>query len=321
MLNSGTIIAERYEILEKIGSGGMADVYKARCHKLNRYVAIKVLKQEFSEDENFVGRFKVEAQSVGALTHANIVNVYDVGEENGIYYIVMELVEGITLKNYIDKKKKIEPKEAISIAIQVAQGIEAAHNHGIVHRDIKPQNIIISREGKVKVTDFGIATAATTNTINSNVMGSVHYISPERARGGYSDYKSDIYSFGIMLFEMLTGQVPFDGDSTVSIALKHIQSEVPSVLEFDSTIPNAVADIVAKCTKKRKENRYTDATALIVDLKKALIDPNGSFVDNKPNEEGVSETKTMLFSKDQMKEIKESAKQTPFNILPPQMTG
>ncbi|MEE0314612.1 MAG: protein kinase, partial [Butyrivibrio crossotus] len=191
MLRKGMFIAERYEILERIGSGGMSDVYKAKCHKLNRYVAIKVLKPEYSEDKTFVSKFKAEAQAAAGLMHANIVNVYDVGEENGIYYIVMELVEGITLKKYIEKKGVLGVREAVSIAIQVAQGIDAAHKHNIVHRDIKPQNIIISKEGKVKVTDFGIARAASSNTINSSVMGSVHYISPEQARGGYSDEKSD----------------------------------------------------------------------------------------------------------------------------------
>ena len=197
MLREGMFIADRYEILEKIGSGGMADVYKAKCHKLNRYVAIKVLKPEFCEDKTFVAKFRAEAQSAAGLVHSNIVSIYDTGEENGIYYIVMELVEGITLKKYIEKKGKLGVREAVSVAIQVAQGIEAAHKHHIVHRDIKPQNIIISKEGKVKVTDFGIARAASSNTINSSVMGSVHYISPEQARGGYSDEKSDIYSFGM----------------------------------------------------------------------------------------------------------------------------
>lgn len=309
MLKKGMLIADRYEIIEKIGSGGMSDVYRARCHKLNRFVAIKVLKQEFSEDENFVSKFRIEAQSVAGLTHANIVNVYDVGDEAGIYYIVMELVEGITLKNYIDKKGKLVPKEAVSIAIQVAQGIEAAHNHGIVHRDIKPQNIIISREGKVKVTDFGIARAASSNTINSNVMGSVHYISPEQARGGYSDYKSDIYSFGIMLFEMLTGRVPFEGDTTVSIALKHIQEEVPSVRDVDDTIPIAVSQIVEKCTRKRKENRYDSATELIVDLKKALVNPDVAIISGSVAGAAGADSKTVMITKEEIAQIENAAKQ------------
>ena len=205
MLRKGMFISDRYEIIDKVGSGGMSDVYKALCHKLNRYVAIKVLKTEFSEDKNFVSKFKIEAQSAAGLSHPNIVNVYDVGEDNGLHYIVMELIEGITLKKYIERKGKLAFKEAVSISIQVAQGIEAAHNNHIIHRDIKPQNIIISKEGKVKVTDFGIARAASTNTISSNAMGSVHYIPPEQAKGGFIDEKSDIYSLGITLYEMLTG--------------------------------------------------------------------------------------------------------------------
>jgi serine/threonine-protein kinase len=208
MLRKGMFISDRYEVIDKVGSGGMSDVYKAKDHKLNRYVAVKVLKQEFSEDKNFVSKFRVEAQSAAGLSHPNIVNVFDVGEDEGIYYIVMELIEGITLKRYIDRKGQLSVKEAVSILIQIAQGIEAAHNNHIIHRDIKPQNIIISKEGKVKVTDFGIARAASTNTISSNAMGSVHYISPEQAKGGFIDEKSDIYSLGITLYEMITGRVP-----------------------------------------------------------------------------------------------------------------
>ena len=208
MITIGMVIGDRYEVLEKIGTGGMSDVYKAKDQKLNRLVAIKVLKQEFSENANFVSKFRVEAQAAAGLMHPNIVNVYDVGEEKGIYYIVMELVDGITLKKYIESKGRLNEQEAVTIAIQVAMGLEAAHRNHIIHRDIKPQNIIISKEGKVKVTDFGIAKIATSNTITSNVMGSVHYTSPEQARGGYSDAKSDIYSLGITLFEMLTGRVP-----------------------------------------------------------------------------------------------------------------
>ena len=225
MVKIGMMIGDRYEILEKIGTGGMSDVYKAKCHKLNRFVAVKVLKQEFSENANFVSKFRIEAQAAAGLMHPNIVNVYDVGEENGIYYIVMELVEGITLKKYIEKKARLSYKEAVSIAIQVGMGIEAAHNNHIIHRDITPQTLILSTDGKVTWTDFGIAKAATSNTITSNVMGSVHYTSPEQARGGYSDEKSDIYSLGITMFEMLTGRVPFNGETTVAIAIKHIQEE------------------------------------------------------------------------------------------------
>lgn len=282
MLKPGMFIADRYEILGKIGSGGMSDVYKAKCHKLNRYVAIKVLKPEFSEDRSFVTKFRVEAQSAAGLIHANIVNVYDVGDEDGIYYIVMELVEGITLKKYIEKKGRLGVREAVSIAVQVAQGIEAAHNHHIVHRDIKPQNIIISKEGKVKVTDFGIARAASSNTINSNTMGSVHYISPEQARGGYSDEKSDIYSFGIMLYEMLTGRVPFEGDTTVSVALQHIQDDIVSPAKIVQGIPISVEKIVLKCTQKKTERRYQNMSDLIADLKHSLVAPDEDFVVMRP---------------------------------------
>lgn len=278
MIKIGMIIGDRYEVLEKIGTGGMSDVYKAKDHKLNRAVAIKILKQEFSENENFVSKFRVEAQAAAGLMHANIVNVYDVGEEHDIYYIVMELVEGITLKKYIEKKARLSVKEAISIAIQVSLGIEAAHNNHIIHRDIKPQNIMISKEGRVKVTDFGIAKAATSNTITSNVMGSVHYTSPEQARGGYSDAKSDIYSLGITLFEMLTGRVPFNGDTTVAIAIKHIQEPMPSPRDFVPEIPISVEQIVLKCTQKSPDARYQSVAELIEDLKRSLITPDENFV-------------------------------------------
>ena len=278
MIKIGMLIADRYEILEKIGTGGMSDVYKAKDHKLNRFVAVKVLKQEFSENANFVSKFRVEAQAAAGLMHPNIVNVYDVGEEKGMYYIVMELVEGITLKRYIEKKARLSVKEAVSIAIQVSMGLEAAHRNHVIHRDIKPQNIIISKEGKVKVTDFGIAKAATSNTITSNVMGSVHYTSPEQARGGYSDEKSDIYSLGITLFEMLTGRVPFNGDTTVMIAIKHIQEPMPSPCEFVPEIPYSVEQIVLKCCEKSPDRRYQNMGELMADLRKSLVEPDGDFV-------------------------------------------
>ena len=274
MIKIGMMIGNRYEILEKIGTGGMSDVYKSKDHKLNRYVAVKVLKQEFSENANFVSKFQVEAQAAAGLAHPNVVNVYDVGEENDVYYIVMELVEGITLKKYIEKKARLSVKEAISIAIQVSMGIEAAHNNHIIHRDIKPQNIIISKEGKVKVTDFGIAKAATSNTITSNVMGSVHYTSPEQARGGYSDEKSDIYSLGITMFEMLTGRVPFNGETTVAIAIKHIQEPLPSPREYIPEIPVSVEQIVFKSP----DRRYQTMADLVADLKQSLINPDEDFV-------------------------------------------
>ena len=283
MLREGMFLADRYEIIEQIGTGGMADVYKAKCHKLNRYVAIKVMKPEFSQDKTFVAKFRAEAQSAAGLINPNIVNVYDVGDENGIYYIVMELVEGITLKKYIEKRGRLSYKEAVSIAIQVANGMDAAHKHHIIHRDIKPQNIIISKEGKVKVTDFGIAKAATSSTINSSAsMGSVHYISPEQARGGYSDERSDIYSLGITLFEMLTGTVPFDGDTTVSVAVRHIQDEIPAPSTLVEGIPVSIDKIVLKCTQKKTERRYQSASELISDLKKSLVMPDVDFVKIPP---------------------------------------
>ena len=302
MIKIGMLIGDRYEILEKIGNGGMSDVYKAKCHKLNRFVAVKVLKQEFGENENFVSKFKVEAQAAAGLMHPNIVNVYDVGNENGINYIVMELVEGITLKKYIEKKARLSVKEAISIAIQVSMGIEAAHNNHIIHRDIKPQNIIISKDGKVKVTDFGIAKAATSNTITSNVMGSVHYTSPEQARGGFSDEKSDIYSLGITLFEMLTGRVPFNGDTTVAIAIKHIQEPMPTPRDYVAEIPVSVEQIVYKCTQKSPDRRYQNMQQLIEDLKRSLMTPDEDFVKVADPDENAA---TRVVSAQEVKEIKQ----------------
>ncbi len=289
MVKIGMLIADRYEVLEKTGTGGMSVVYRAKDHKLNRTVAIKVLKQEFSDNANFVSKFRVEAQAAAGLMHPNIVNVYDVGEEKGMYYIVMEYVDGITLKKYIEKKSRLTVKEAISIAIQVSMGLQAAHNNHVIHRDIKPQNIMISRDGKVKVTDFGIAKAATSNTITSNVMGSVHYTSPEQARGGYSDERSDIYSLGITLFEMLTGRVPFNGETTVAIAIKHIQSPMPSPREFVPDIPKSVEQIVLKCCEKSPDRRYQNMTELIADLTQSLIHPNEDFVKViNPDEDGAT---------------------------------
>ena len=304
MIEKGSFINNRYEVISRVGAGGMSDVYKAKDHKLNRNVAIKVLKKEFSNDKNFVSKFKVEAQSAASLIHPNIVNVYDVGEENGIHYIVMELIEGITLKNYIEKKGHLSTRETISIAIQIANGIECAHNNQIIHRDIKPQNIMISREGKVKVTDFGIARAASSNTINGNAMGSVHYISPEQAGGKYVDEKSDIYSLGITMYEMLTGHVPFDGESTVSIALMHIQNQVPSAREQLPNIPISMEKIVLKCTQNKAENRYPKISSLIADLKRALTEPNVDFVQLEQEPRG---TTTIMITDEQIKEIRQEA--------------
>ncbi len=278
MLAKGSYIADRYEVMDKIGTGGMSDVYKAKDHILGREVAVKILKQEFVEDVNFVTKFRSEAQSAAGLEHANIVNIYDVGSENGMYYIVMEYVEGITLKTYIEKKGRLNFKEAISIAIQVGRGIEAAHNKGIVHRDIKPQNIIISTEGKVKVTDFGIARASTSNTIHADVMGSVHYASPEQARNGFVDYKSDIYSLGIVMYEMVTGRVPFDGDTAVAVALQHLQEEMVAPSVYAPDLPISLEKIIQKATMKSADRRYASMEELLLDLKKALVSPNEDFV-------------------------------------------
>ncbi len=278
MLTKGSYIADRYEILDKIGTGGMSDVYKAKDHILGREVAVKVLKQEFAEDVSFVTKFRSEAQSAAGLEHANIVNIYDVGSENGMYYIVMEYVEGITLKTYIEKKGQLNFKEAISIAIQVGRGIEAAHNKGIIHRDIKPQNIIISTEGKVKVTDFGIARATSSNTIHADVMGSVHYSSPEQARNGYVDGKSDIYSLGIVMYEMVTGRVPFDGDTTVAVALQHLQEDMVAPSAYAADLPISLEKIIQKATMKSPDRRYASMEDLLMDLKKALVSPNEDFV-------------------------------------------
>lgn len=279
MLKEGVFLGKRYEILGRIGSGGMADVYKGKDHKLNRYVAIKVLKSDFRTDEVFIQKFLSEAQAAAGLMHPNVVNVYDVGQDRGLYYMVMELVEGITLKDYIEKKGRLTAKEAISISIQMVTGIQAAHSQHIVHRDIKPQNIIISKEGKVKVTDFGIARATTsTNTVSTSVMGSVHYTSPEQAKGGVVDEKSDIYSAGITMYEMITGHVPFDGDSTVSVAIKHINEEITPPSEEVPDIPYSLECIILKCTQKSTALRYQNCQALIQDLKHSLVDPDGRFV-------------------------------------------
>jgi len=268
----------RYEILERIGAGGMAEVYKAKDTALNRYVAVKVLRSEYGSDETFVRKFRVEAQSAAGLSHPNIVSVYDVGEENDIYFIVMELVEGITLKNYIDMKGKLDIKEALNISVQIAQGLSAAHAKRIIHRDIKPQNIIISRDGKVKVTDFGIARMADSTTVTTTAAGTVSYISPEQARGGYSDEKSDIYSLGITMYEMLTGKVPYEGETNVAVALMHIHGNMTPPGELEPSIPKSFEKIILKCTQKKPEWRYASAHELIADLRKVLTHPDGDYV-------------------------------------------
>lgn len=287
IINIGTMIGNRYEVVEKVGTGGMADVYRAMDHRLNRYVAVKILKNEYSEDTKFVTKFRQEAQAVACLSHPNVVAVYDVGEEQGMHFIVMEFVEGITLKSYIEKKGKLSVREAVGIGIQIASGLEAAHNSHIIHRDIKPQNILISRDGTAKVTDFGIAKAASSNTITASAMGSVHYISPEQARGGFSDEKSDVYSLGVTMYEMLSGTLPFTGESAVAVALAHIQEEAVPLTAMDATIPKGISDIVAKCMQKKADFRYPTSADLIADLKMFLQDPEGEYGVVKPLYENI----------------------------------
>ena len=279
----GKYIGSRYEILEKIGNGGMATVYKAKCHVLNRFVAVKVLKEEFTTDEEFIRRFNIEAQSAAGLTHPNIVSVYDVGHEDNIYYIVMELIQGKTLKQIISESGILPWKWSINIAIQIASALEAAHKNNIVHRDIKPHNIIITEDGVAKVTDFGIAKAVSNSTITAfgTTIGSVHYFSPEHARGGYTDAKSDLYSLGIVMYEMLTGRVPFDADTPVSIALKHMQEKPVEPIKLNPSIPLAVNQIIMKAMRKEPSERYQSATEMLKDLNAALKNPEGNFVEDE----------------------------------------
>ena len=271
----GHDLGGRYEILSRVGGGGMALVYKAHDVLLNRNVAVKVLRQQFVHDEEFIRRFHREAQSATSLAHPNIVSIYDVGEEDSIYYIVMEYVEGQTLKQYIQQQLSLHVEDAINIMKQLTSAISHAHQNHIVHRDIKPHNILIDREGNVKITDFGIAMAmsATSITQTNSVLGSVHYLSPEQARGGMANRKSDIYSLGIVMFELLTGRLPFSGESAVSIALKHLQSETPSLRRWNPKIPQSVENIVLKATAKDPFHRYDSVEDMEMDLVTAL-DPD-----------------------------------------------
>lgn len=274
ILRPGVFLQNRYEILDLIGSGGMSEVYRARCHKLNRYVAIKVLKKEFISDDAFVRKFKMEAQAAGALIHPNIVNYYDVVDEDDLHYIVMELVEGITLKNYIDQKGRLETDEAVDFAIKIAEGLKAAHSRGIIHRDVKPQNVILAEDHNLKVADFGIARAVTAQTAStSQAMGSVHYISPEQAKGEFTDERSDIYSLGITMYEMLTGKLPFTGDTAVSVALAHVNDDVTPPSVYNPTIPVGLEQVILKCMEKDADRRYQDADSLISDLQYVLAHP------------------------------------------------
>lgn len=283
MLKIGTILGNRYEILEKIGAGGMSVVYKARDTKLERPVTVKVLRDELTTDENFISRFKVEAQAAASLSHPNIVNVYDVGTEYDTYYIVMEFIDGFTLKEIIEQEAPFNNKRALNYALKIAAALQHAHKNHIIHRDIKPQNILVTKEGKLKVTDFGIAHAATSSTLTmtTTAIGSVHYFSPEQARGGYVDEKSDLYSLGIVMYEMVTGKLPFEGDSSVSIALKHINEELPSISKINPNISKSLEKIILKSTQKRVDQRYQDIDNMILDMKRALNDPSGNFIETR----------------------------------------
>lgn len=276
----GQILGNRYELIEKIGGGGMALVYKAKCNLLNRFVAVKVLRPEFTNDEEFVERFRIEAQSAASLSHPNIVSIYDVGREENAHYIVMEYVDGVTLKEYIKNNTKLEWKEAVNIAVQICSAIDHAHRKRIVHRDIKPHNILMTKDGIAKVTDFGIARAVSSSTITmvGSTIGSVHYFSPEQARGGFTDEKSDLYSIGIALYEMVTGRVPFDGETPVAVALKHLQDVAEQPNNIDKEIPRGVNDIIMRAIEKEQSKRYQSASEMLEDLNKALKDPYGSFV-------------------------------------------
>lgn len=288
----GRLLGNRYEIIKKIGNGGMATVYKAKCHVLNRFVAVKILRDEFTTDEEFIKRFEIEAQSAASITHPNIVSVYDVGNEGNLYYIVMELIQGKTLKEIIVEEKGALPwKWSINIAMQIASALEIAHKNNIVHRDIKPHNIIITEDGVAKVTDFGIAKAVSNSTITAfgTTIGSVHYFSPEHAKGGYTDSKSDLYSLGVVMYEMLTGRVPFDADTPVSVALKHMQEEPVPPIEVNKNIPIAINDIILKALKKDATQRYQTATEMLQDLRRALKEPGGDFVENNYNDFGATQ--------------------------------
>lgn len=307
MLKPGTILDDRYEIIDVVGTGGMSTVYRAKDERLKRFVAIKVLKSDYSSDANFVSKFRAEAQSSAGLTHPNIVSVYDVCEDDGRYFIVMELVEGITLKEYINLNGRLSMDQALNFSIQIASGLEAAHEHHVIHRDIKPQNIIVSKSGTIKVTDFGIAKAATSTTMSTTGIGSVHYISPEQARGGYSDERSDIYSLGITMYEMVTGRVPFEGDTNVAIALMHIQNDLIPPRELYPDIYQSFEKIILKATQKKPERRYLTAAALIADLKRVKDNPSIDII--VAPAQSVSNAPTHQFSAEDMRKIKNESAQ------------
>lgn len=290
----GKLLSDRYEILEKIGDGGMATVYKARCRVLDRYVAIKILRPEYANDEEFIKKFNRESKAAASLSSQNIVGIYDVGtdtiEDETIYYIVMEYIDGTTLKDIIDSKGKLSEDDAIDYSIQILRALKDAHDHNVVHRDIKPHNIMITKQGAVKVTDFGIARASTSTTVTttSDVLGSVHYISPEQARGGYTDNKTDIYSFGIVLYEMLTGKKPYDGDNPISVAMKQIQDDIVPPSEYLPGMNKNLEKIILKCTRKKQSERYQSVDDILADF--LYLDDDVSFNYDKQNDNWNDET-------------------------------
>lgn len=312
MLHEGEILGNRYEILERVGTGGMASVYKAKDHRLNRVVAIKVLAPQFGDDKEFIKKFNIEAQSAAAFVHPNIVSIYDVGDEKGLHFIVMEYVDGETLKKYIASKGYLDAEQIVNLSIQIASGIKAAHDNKTIHRDIKPQNILILADGKTaKVTDFGIAKTSNTSTVQQITMGSVHYLSPEQARSGYTDERSDIYSLGITMYEMATGTVPFDGENNVVIALMHLEDDPISPRELQPTIPENLEKIILKCIQKRKDDRYQSMEDLIADLKKVFSDKTESYIaDDIGVEENGQDSSTVILTKDDLERIKKEITDT-----------
>lgn len=316
MLQRGTILSNRYEIIEKIGAGGMSIVYKAKCNKLQRYVAIKVLREEFASDEEFVSRFRVEAQSAASLSHPNIVSIYDVGYEENTHYIVMEYIHGKTLKQLIEEEAPFTSSKVLNVALDIASALQHAHKKNIIHRDIKPQNILITDEGVLKVADFGIARAVDSSTVvtTGNAIGSVHYFSPEQARGGYVDKTSDIYSLGIVMFEMGTKTLPFEGESPVTVALKHINEEIPSPRSINHQLSSSLEDIIIKATQKKPENRYKNIDEMIKDMEQSIQQPNGSFakipdIENSPTIQ-MSERDMKLLRGDKKNNINEELDKT-----------
>lgn len=279
---TGTILGNRYELLQKIGEGGMAEVYKAKCHLLNRYVAVKILKNQYSDNIEFVNKFKQEASSAASLSHNNIVGIYDIGSENNINYIVMEYIDGKTLKQIINENGVLSYSKSIEIASQIAKALECAHNNNIIHRDVKPHNILVTKDGTIKVTDFGIAKATSSVTITNSdkIIGSAHYISPEQAKGKFVDCKTDIYSLGIILYEMTTGKVPYDGESPVAIALKHVQEELIPPIKINQDIPESLNKLILKAVEKEPYRRYQSAHDVLIDLKKIKQNPNANVAAN-----------------------------------------